>query len=108
MEKISIIVGVCSVWLNLIMLYYIANKTGSVAGMYDNVKQHSKAIQNYVYKHKEQILLDRKETNKLYGEVRVYHAEIQTKYSKIKKIADETTQKTSGCSYKYEYTNSTV
>lgn len=108
MQEIMIIGMIIMTAANIGIMLYIAICLNKITAVYDSVLNRSMSLKTYVNTQREQILLNRKESNRLYEEIRVCHKEIQVKYSTIKKIADETTQKASSCQYKYEYTDSTV
>jgi hypothetical protein len=102
-ETIIFVLTGVSLFLHLGIGIYVTNKTRQAAGIQEEIHKARTDIKERHVEIKEkyyeiihacrQMLGYREDMNKIYHEIKKHN---------------ETTQKTSSCQYKYEYTNSTV
>jgi hypothetical protein len=89
--------------LNGCMAMYVANKTGQIAGIQEEIhKARTDIRERYTA-----VMIKYNSIEHMHKAVTDDRIEILRTYYKIKEYY-ETTQKTSSCQYKYEYTTSTV
>ena len=102
-ETIILILTGVSLFLHIGIGIYITSKAGRVAGMYEEIQNSKTSIKEKHAEIKEKYFEIIHASIKMLG----YREDMNKIYHKIKE-QHETTQKTSSCQYKYEYTNSTV